>query len=66
MKFDENDLGLFMDFQLKKDDRWRRIKPEEAMKVRAGGTVSAGGPEDVSADCVAALLAGGEESSGAA
>ena len=30
VKFDEDDLGLFMDVQMQRDGPWRRIKPEQA------------------------------------
>ena len=30
VKFDEDDMGLYMDVQLGKDTRWRRVKPEQA------------------------------------
>ena len=33
IKFDEEDCGLFMDIQMKKDGPWRRIKPKQAKKV---------------------------------
>ena len=33
IKFDEEDLGLFMDIQVKSDGHWRRIKPDQARKM---------------------------------
>ena len=33
VKFDEESLGLFMDFQSKKEGQWRRMRPEQAKKA---------------------------------
>ena len=33
IKFDEEDLGLYMDVQLVKDGLWKRVKPEQAKKL---------------------------------
>ena len=31
IKFDEDDLGLYMDLKLRKDGQWNRVKPSQAL-----------------------------------
>ena len=38
VKFDKENLNLFMDVQLRKDGDWRRIRPEQAKQAAAGRT----------------------------
>ena len=68
VKFDEGDLGLFMDIQISKDGRWRQIKPEQAKLAYSGNGQSDTGPQDMDVDELASLLgtSGGVEGSGAA
>ena len=55
IKFDEDDLGLYMDFQIKRDSAWKRVKPEQARKaLTAGGKRT--GPAEVDADELTGLL----------
>ena len=46
VKFDEEDLGLFMDMQLDKGGHWRRVKPDEAKLAHTGTRT---GPEKLGA-----------------
>ena len=66
VKFDEDDLGLFMDVQFKRDGQWKRVKPEHARRaLEASGTSSRkGGPDSLKEDELVVLLAGpdGQES----
>ena len=57
VKFDENDLGLYMDIQIKKDGHWKRVNPEQARTAnqRSGLTT---GPDTLDADDLSALLGG--------
>lgn len=36
VKFDEEELSLFMDVRLKENGDWKRIKPSQAMSVNKG------------------------------
>ena len=57
VKFDEENLGLFMDIQSAKDGEWKRIRPHQAhraMKERRGG------PADMDEEEILSLL--GEQS----
>ena len=60
VKFDEEDLGLFMDMQLEKRGHWRRVKPDEA---KLAHTSTRTGPERLAADELMDML-GGTEGSG--
>ena len=58
IKFDEEDLGLFMDIQKNADERWRRIKPDQAKKlVRSRSR----GPEKLNDSDIATLLGSDDE-----
>ena len=57
VKFDESDLGLFMDIQLRKDGPWKRVKPEQARKaIAASGVKRNGGPDELVAEELTDLL----------
>ena len=46
VKFDEDDLGLFMDIQFEKDGVWKRVKPDQARRSsEAAGQRNGRGPE---------------------
>ena len=53
VKFDEEDLGLFMDIQTGVDERWRRIKPDQARKLAKTRTR---GPEKLNDSDIVTLL----------
>ena len=53
IKFDEEDMGLFMDIQTDADDRWRRIKPEQARKL---ARTRSRGPEKLNDSDIVTLL----------
>ena len=60
VKFDEQDLGLFMDLQTEREGPWRLVKPEQARKVvpeNAGTT-----ERELGLDDIMELLREGEES----
>ena len=51
VKFDEEDLGLFMDMQMDRDGPWRRVKPAQARRALAlSGKAGRSGPEEMDAD----------------
>ena len=57
VKFDESDLGLFMDIQLTRDGSWKRVKPEQARKAAAASGVKRnGGPDELAAEELTDLL----------
>ena len=56
VKFDEDDLGLFMDIQLKKDGAWKRIKPDQARRALASAGSSRGGPDRMGDEEIVGLL----------
>ena len=60
VKFDENDLGLYMDIQIKKDGHWKRVKPDQARTANQRSGLTAG-PDTLDADDLSALLGGSEE-----
>lgn len=35
VKFDESDLGLYMDLQIERDGSWRRVKPDQARQANS-------------------------------
>ena len=47
VKFDEEDLGLFMDFQTKKEGSWSRIKPTQANRILQTRKREGNGPENL-------------------
>ena len=60
VKFDEDDLGLFMDLQIERDGHWRRVKPKQARKaLAAAGDKRGGGPSVLGDGELADLLTGG-------
>ena len=63
VKFDEDDLGLFMDVQFKKDGQWKRIKPDQARRALESSGTRRGGPDRMQADEIADMLAGGGDES---
>ena len=64
VKFDEDDLGLFMDVQMRKDGPWRRIKPEQARRAIETSGSRRNGPDNMQADEIAGFLGGSSSSSG--
>ena len=58
VKFDEEDLGLFMDIQTSVDERWRRIKPDQARKL---AKARVRGPEKLNDLDIVTLLGSGDE-----
>ena len=56
IKFDEENLGLYMDVCTKKDGNWRRIRPAHAYKVLEGKKDDRNGPEDMEEDEIRSLL----------
>ena len=56
VKFDEDELGLFMDVQVKRDGPWRQIKPEQARKAAANKPVTGSQTEDYRAEEIQDLL----------
>ena len=60
VKFDENDLGLFMDIQVKRNGRWNRVKPEQARKAVEDtiGNGASTGPDTLGEDELSSLLRG--------
>ena len=57
MKFDEDDLGLYMDLQLKREGDWKRVKPDQAKKALITAGDKRRGPSDLEADELTGLLA---------
>ena len=57
VKFDEENLGLFMDVQTEKDGTWKRIRPHQAYKTLK---TRRNGPEEMEEDEIKSLL--GEQS----
>ena len=55
IKFDEDTLSLFMDVQLKQDEDWKRIFPEQAMKAAANRPRN-NGPRSIEENELAGLL----------
>ena len=62
VKFDETDLGLYIDLQLEKEGQWRRVKPEQARMANEKSR-SRGGPETMDAEELSTLLGGPQASS---
>ena len=59
VKFNEDELGLYMDLQLKRDGHWRRIMPEQARNAtRISGIRKAAGPAVMDEDELTELLGG--------
>ena len=56
VKFDEDELGLYMDIQLNKDAPWRRVKPEQARKALASAGTRKSGPAPIDDDELSDLL----------
>ena len=56
IKFDEDRENLFLDMQLRKDDQWKRVRPDEARKAVQGRNDSEGLFE-VIADELVSLMA---------
>ena len=56
VKFDEDDLGLFMDVQMQRDGPWRRIKPEQARRALEVSGSRRNGPDNMHADEIAGFL----------
>ena len=48
VKFDESDLGLYMDLQVELDGPWRRVKPDQVRQAadKTGAGLS-GGPDSI-------------------
>ena len=61
VKFDEDDLGLYMDIQLRSDRQWKRVKPEQARKALASSGRRSG-PAEMEAGELASMLADTGES----
>ena len=62
IKFDEEKLDMFMDFQLEKEAGWRRIGPDQAARILGGRTRKrSGGPEDLKDDKIKSLMAEDQE-----
>ena len=55
IKFDEDDLGLYMDVQMERDGPWRRIKPDP-VKQLSRTRRSARGPDMIEADELRSLV----------
>ena len=53
IKFDEDDLSMYMDVQFKKDGPWRRIKPEQAKELTGRRRR---GPEQIDAEELRSLV----------
>ena len=53
VKFDEEDMGLFMDIQTSAEERWRRIKPDQARKL---ARTRSRGPEKLNDSDIVTLL----------
>ena len=61
VKFDEGDLGLFMDIQVRKDGPWKRVKPDQARAAnQKAGAGAAAGPDTLDADDLSAMLEGAD------
>ena len=59
VKFDEDELGLYMDLQLKRDGPWRRIMPEQARNAtKTSGIRKTAGPSVMQEDELTELLGG--------
>ena len=56
VKFDEDDHGLFMDFQLRTDGRWNRVKPVQAKQALDAAGGRRNGPEEMEAGDLVDLL----------
>ena len=56
VKFDEDDLGLYIDIQISKDAPWKRIKPEQAKKALAAAGTRPSGPSVYNDDELSGLL----------
>ena len=57
IKFDEDELNLFMDLQLKKDGPWSRVRPDQARKAaESRRRRPSGGPPDLREDDLVSLL----------
>ena len=57
IKFDDNTTGLFMDIQFKTDGPWKRVRPEQAVRVAAGSSRSSSRVDEMAADELTFLLA---------
>ena len=57
IKFDEDELNLFMDVQIRKDGQWKRIRPSQAKEAAARRqTNDRGDAQDFQADEIRELL----------
>ena len=63
VKFDEDELGLFMDVQAERDGEWRRIKPHQAYEALRTRSRKYNGPGDMDADEIKSLLGDSPSSS---
>ena len=59
IKFDEENLGLFMDVQTEKEGDWKRIRPGQAYKHLAARKKA--GPDEMNDDEIASLLGDASE-----
>ena len=55
VKFDEENIGLFLDMQTKKEGQWKRVRPEEAKKALNGLSTDEG-PAEADAEELLGLI----------
>ena len=56
VKFDEDNQGIYMDIQTKKEGAWRRVRPEQARTAGTRSRRRSGGPDDMDDDELRSLL----------
>ena len=56
VKFDEDDLSLFMDFQTATEAQWKRVHPEQARKATASRRREGSGPQSLDSDVLLGML----------
>ena len=59
VKFDEDEMNMFMDVQLRKDGAWNRIKPDQAKG--AGSRLRTSGPTELKTQDIIRLMDEGED-----
>ena len=56
VKFDEENLGLYMDIQTEREEDWKRIRPHQAHKAAKTRKSNRNGPADLGDDEIESLL----------